>query len=30
LCFEVSIERITLPAFDAVNVVEFSDLKSIQ
>jgi hypothetical protein len=29
LCFEVSIERITLPAFDAVNVVEFPDLKSI-
>jgi hypothetical protein len=26
LCFEVSIERITLPAFDAVNVVEFPDL----
>jgi hypothetical protein len=30
LCFEVSIERITLPEFDAVNFVEFPDLKSIE
>jgi hypothetical protein len=29
VCFEVSMERITLPAFDAVNVVEFPDLKNI-
>jgi hypothetical protein len=29
LCFEVSMERITLPEFDAVNFVEFPDLKSI-